>query len=36
MFDFIQNTFFKLGKINSTIQIYHVKNQSLLEFKNIE
>ena len=32
----VRNTLFKLGKNSNSIQIYQVKNASVLEFKNIE
>ena len=33
----IQNTLFKLGKVkNNSIQIYQLKNASLMEFKQME
>jgi hypothetical protein len=35
--DMVKNTLFKLGKVkNSTIQIYQLKNASLLEFEQLE
>ena len=31
----VKNTLFKLGRNSNSIQIYHVKNASVLEFKSI-
>jgi hypothetical protein len=32
----VRNTLFKLGKNSNSIQIYQVKNASVLEFRHIE